>query len=129
MAPYADSRRVTGVMGMVRDRIPKRLPVIFWVSTTPRDWRLPSGVLGWGLVHNRWRRLGMLSHFDWVPVRWSDHKLWRLWCVVDGVRLFVDGAAEASLGRWDEVHAIAQPGGALVLRESLDIERHLGCVM
>lgn len=71
----------------------------------------------------------MLSHLDWFPVTWADHGAWRRWCTVEGMRLFVDGALVPILPHWTAVHAIAGPGAAIVLRESLAIEARLGCVM
>ncbi|MCL4495352.1 MAG: hypothetical protein M1294_11145 [Firmicutes bacterium] len=106
----------------------KDLPKICWTSTNPSEWRLPPGAVGWGLAHSRWHRLGMLSHLDWFPVSWSDQRAWLVWCRVNGVLVFADFEVADSLSRLSTVHAIARPGGPVVLREALSIEGNLGCV-
>ncbi len=104
------------------------LPQISWTSTNPGRWRLPLDAVGWGLAHSRWHRWGMLSHLDWFPVTWADQARWLKWCRVDGVLLFADREVGLSLSRLSMIHAIAGPGGPVVLREALIIEDNLGCV-
>ncbi len=103
------------------------LPEIVWIGQHPRDWRLPSDSIGWGVAHRPRPGVGALVHIDWFAVTWRDHAEWRHWCVVDGVPLFVRPSLAVALADWGRVHAISRPGTFTVLRESMDMEIGFGC--
>lgn len=105
-----------------------RLPEIVWMGPPPRSWRLPKGAVGWGLTHSAWHRMGQLSHMDWVPIMWTDDNGWLLWSTIDAIPLFVDPSLVDVLTAFDKVHSTGQPGRTMILRESMDLELHLGCV-
>lgn len=120
---------------MLRNRITPRehtyrvhrasvLPEIVWIEPDPRCWRLPPGVLGWGVAHRPQYRMGQLSHIDCFAVTWADHVEWHPWRSVDGVWLFIDPAI--TLPTWDRVHATIRSGTATVFRESMNMEWRLG---